>query len=227
MDIVRNYLFLQKRNIMKKVVSLVFYLIITAGANAQSKSESSAISKSDYQLLYEFMSGAFSSEAQSQNDTDYYDIRLHMDQIWTNRTDGYWLYVEQAMSTNLEKPYRQRFYRLTQKNDHTIESIVYTIQDPLRFAGAWNNKDLLKSINPDSLELRAGCSILIHKKSDGIFEGSTSNKDCPSNLRGASYATSEVIINQTQMVSWDRGYDGADKQVWGAEKGGYVFVKMK
>jgi hypothetical protein len=27
------------------------------------------------------------------------------------------------------------------------------------------------------------------------------------------------------MVSWDRGYNDEGEQVWGAEKGGYRFVK--
>jgi CpeT protein len=46
-------------------------------------------------------------------------------------------------------------------------------------------------------------------------------------LRGATYATSEVIIKNQQMISWDRGYDSSDRQVWGAEKGGYVFEKIR
>jgi hypothetical protein len=29
------------------------------------------------------------------------------------------------------------------------------------------------------------------------------------------------------MLSWDRGYNADGKQVWGAEKGGYRFVKKK
>lgn len=212
---------------MKKMTSIIALMILPFGVFSQDKTESRLITKADYQLLYEYMSGAFSSANQSKNDSDYFDIRLHMEPIWTTRNDGYWLYVEQAMSTDMEKPYRQRFYRLIQKDDYTIESIVYTIQDPLRFAGAWKNAELLKNITPDSLELRTGCSILIHKKADKVFEGSTNNKDCPSNLRGATYATSEVIINSHQMISWDRGYNSSDKQVWGAEKGGYIFVKSR
>jgi hypothetical protein len=44
-------------------------------------------------------------------------------------------------------------------------------------------------------------------------------------LRGASYATSEVVITDEQLLSWDRGWDANGKQVWGAETGGYIFVK--
>ena len=62
---------------------------------------------------------------------------------------------------------------------------------------------------------------------NGSYEGSTNGKDCQSDLRGAKYATSEVVISDEGIKSWDRGYDENDKQVWGAEKGGYVFKKLK
>jgi hypothetical protein len=29
------------------------------------------------------------------------------------------------------------------------------------------------------------------------------------------------------MISWDRGYNDAGEQVWGAEKGGYIFLKTR
>ena len=54
---------------------------------------------------------------------------------------------------------------------------------------------------------------------DGIFRGSTEAGQCPSALRGASYATAEVVVGPEGIDSWDRGYDAAGEQVWGAEKG--------
>jgi hypothetical protein len=35
------------------------------------------------------------------------------------------------------------------------------------------------------------------------------------------------MLQEDMMVSWDRGWNADDKQVWGAEKGGYEFVKLK
>jgi hypothetical protein len=29
-----------------------------------------------------------------------------------------------------------------------------------------------------------------------------------------------------RIVSWDRGFDGDRRQVWGAEKGGYIFGRI-
>jgi CpeT protein len=34
-----------------------------------------------------------------------------------------------------------------------------------------------------------------------------------------------VTLNDEGMQSWDRGYDTAGAQVWGAEKGAYIFVR--
>ncbi|MBS4016235.1 MAG: hypothetical protein KGZ86_07390, partial [Candidatus Latescibacteria bacterium] len=68
----------------------------------------------DLQRLADYMTGYFSSEAQALADTDYFDIRLRMQRVWQNRTDGYWLYVEQAVAGYEAKPYRQRVYRVSQ-----------------------------------------------------------------------------------------------------------------
>ena len=143
----------------------------------------------------------------------------------SNRTDGYWIYVEQALAGNLTEPYRQRIYRLTQENDSTFLSTVYTIPDPLRFAGAFKNTDLLQPLAPDSLTERDGCAIVLNKYGGDMFVGSTAGLNCDSDLRGAAYATSIVIVSRDQIYSWDRGYNISGTQVWGAEKGGYIFKK--
>jgi hypothetical protein len=46
-------------------------------------------------------------------------------------------------------------------------------------------------------------------------------------LRGASFANSIVTVTQNEILSWDQGFDKEGKQVWGATKGGYRFIKMK
>jgi hypothetical protein len=127
----------------------------------------------------------------------------------------------------LEKPYRQRVYHVSILNDTTIVSKVFEMKSPLRFAGAYKNVDLLKSLTADSLEAREGCAIMLHTKSNGTFVGSTNQQDCLSSLRGASYATSEVVISKEKLVSWDRGWDATGKQMWGAVKSGYQFVKKQ
>ncbi len=183
--------------------------------------------KDDLLLLKNYMTGSFSSTAQAEADSNFLDIRLEMKPIWPSRTDGFWFYVEQASAANLTQPYRQRVYRLTQENDSTFVSTVYTLPDPLRFAGAWKEPEALNTIKPDSLTEREGCAIILKNYGTEMFVGSTAGLDCDSDLRGAVYATSIVIISPDQMYSWDRGYNINGNQVWGAETGGYIFKKAK
>lgn len=175
--------------------------------------------------LAEWLTGAFSSAAQAATDEAFFDIRLHMAPIWSDRDDGPWLYVEQAVATAQDRPYRQRVYRLREIEPGLFESAVYTLPDPDAAIGAWEAPGRLDGLSPADLEARTGCSILMRRLGDA-FVGSTLGTLCPSELRGARYATSEVRVTRDRLVSWDRGFDAAGTQVWGARTGGYVFDRM-
>ena len=182
-------------------------------------------SQKDVEVLVDYMVGSFSSEEQAEKDSNYFNIELEMVQLWKDRADGPWLYIEQAVAESKDKPYRQRVYQLKKRNDGKIESLVYTIPDPLRFAGDYKNEFPLLRLAPDSLILKEGCEVILYQADNGYFEGSTVDKNCGSDLRGASYATSEVMIDKDKMISWDRGFDESGNQVWGATEGGYIFKK--
>ncbi len=177
--------------------------------------------------LAKWMQGSFNSSEQASKDNDYFNIHLHMKRIWPNAGEDIWLYVEQAADGYLEKPYRQRVYQLKQLGENRFASVVYTFDEPLKFAGAWQNEDPLSELSTDDLTIRKGCTVYLQwDKSTRLYSGSTDTNKCQSNLRGATYATSEVTIHSDKILSWDRGYDADDKQVWGAEKGGYIFLKQ-
>ena len=204
---------------MNKILILIIVTILFISSVSKSQSTSK-----DFSTIAGYMQGSFSSEPQSVRDTDYYNISLHITPIWKERIDGLWFYVEQAMMDMKDKPYRQRVYHLTQSGDTTFESAVYTLTDPLRFAGKIN---LVEQLTSDSLILKKGCSVILRKDKAGNFEGGTEGGNCASDLRGASYATSDVTVTATMLRSWDRGFNADGKQVWGAEKGPYEFVKIR
>ncbi|MDZ4750473.1 MAG: chromophore lyase CpcT/CpeT [Flavobacteriales bacterium] len=186
-----------------------------------------SVSDQDMKTLARAMAGEFSSERQSEEDSAYFNIVLRMRPIWKKRKDGNWFYVEQSVFSAQEKPYRQRIYHLYRQDDSTAVSQVYELPNPENYVLAWKNTKILDGLSIDSLNSRQGCAIYIRKKVKDIFEGSTPEKHCLSSLRGATYATSEVEILPNLIRSWDRGWDASDKQVWGAEKGPYIFVKLK
>jgi hypothetical protein len=207
-----------------KHVLLIFTLTFTSFF---AHSQSLTVNKKDLKKLAKIMSGTFSSFEQSKSDSTFFHVSLQMAPIWKKAKDGYWLYVEQAMASAKDKPYRQRVYHLYVQDDTTLVSKVYEIQNPKEVINAWTDKSKLDLITKEKLIDRQGCSIYLQKTKEGYFKGSTPGKDCLSTLRGAAYATSEVVINKDSIVSWDRGWDKDDKQVWGAVKKGYIFVKEK
>lgn len=207
--------------VSKMRIVLVFFVVIIAACSPVKKSM-----KVDHELnqLVELLHGNFSSEAQSKADTAYFNISLVMVPIWTNRTDGQWMYVEQAMASKLDKPYRQRVYHLLHVGANTFTSDIYTIKNALSYAGLQNDKTKLQKLSFDSLELKDGCTVTLIKNND-VYTGGTDGKSCPSDLRGAKYASTKITLKKGELVSWDQGFDANDKQVWGATKGGYIFIK--
>ena len=208
---------------MKKLVFIFLFLV-----SFQSQAQLENI----YGTLLAYMTGSFSSEAQSKADSNFYDIRLHMVEIQMGNEPGNWLYVEQALGSAQDKPYRQRVYQVVEITLGIYESRVYEFENPLQYAGGWNDESKLSNLTFDKLILRDGCSITLKYEHELVgdininrFVGSTGATSCPSSLRGASYATSEVVITEDQLLSWDRGWDANGKQVWGAETGGYIFFK--
>lgn len=183
--------------------------------------------QTDLEKLAGWMSGSFNSTAQAAEDSAYYDIRLEMAAIWTERDDAVWLYVEQAVAGMTDRPYRQRVYRVSENEKGVFESAVYTLPEPEKLVGAWQDQELLKGVTPEDLLLREGCTVFLKYDGEGRFEGGTEGNGCLSGLRGAAYATSEVIVEPGRIESWDRGFDTEGAQVWGAEKGAYVFLRAQ
>ena len=175
--------------------------------------------------LASMMSGQFSSAAQAAADSSYFDISLIMYPIWEEDKKAKWLYVEQAVSSMMDKPYRQRVYRLSKGKKGIIESRVYELPEPENFIGAWKDVSQFDSLNPKDLTVRSGCSVFLKKDNNGCYSGATNEKDCQSSLRGATYATSIVTVCDGKVTSWDQGWDSSDEQVWGAVDGPYQFVK--
>lgn len=176
------------------------------------------------QELLALMQGSFNSGDQATSDSTYYNISLHMYPIWEG-SEGNWLYVEQALFSMQDKPYRQRIYKVEKIDEQTYASRVYTIENEEVFIGKCKAPGFFDSYDQSILKERTGCAVILNKVGKNTFEGQTRNKDCASNLRGAAYATSIVKIEEGLIESWDQGFDANDTQVWGAEKGGYIFKK--
>ncbi len=179
------------------------------------------------------MTGTFTSYEQSKRDPEYREIQLHMTPIWVDRsTDNVkWLYVEQAAAGALDKPYRQRIYRVTSGSlPAMVVSEVYELPGGApgvaRYAGMWRTPQAFDLLNPSQLTRKDGCEVHLRRIRTSVFEGGTEGSMCQSTLQGATYATSQVLMNKDGLETWDRGFDAEGKQVWGAVKGPYEFRRI-
>jgi hypothetical protein len=207
---------------MKKILfAFAFVLIVSC----QSKQPSISKSDAHFKELITIMQGTYSSEKQSIADTTYFNISLRMVPIWKNR--GHYLYVEQALFKKQDKPYRVRIYKVSKANDSIFTSEIYTLKNEKDWIGQWKNPKAFDALLETDIELKPGCEVVLKRIGKNKFTGSTAHKTCPSELRGASYASSKVTVTPTQILSWDQGFDKDGKQVWGATKAGYVFDKLQ
>jgi hypothetical protein len=206
---------------MQKTVPSYLCLVVLAAPMSAVAAEDPALDR-----LAAWMTGSFSSAAQAEADPEFRHIVLHMTRIWPDRSDGVWLYVEQAVAEAPDQPYRQRVYHVRRVGEDLFASSVFTVSDPQALVGAWRQDQPLAEIEPEYLSPREGCTIYLLERADGVFEGSTLGRLCRSTLRGATWASSEVVIDQNGMTSWDRGWNDQAIQVWGAEKAGYRFDRV-
>lgn len=223
---------MQVRTIRRALVLVsVFPALLALGCASSGPGPEAPRERTDAQFdrLVEWMTGSFSSADQAKQDDQYFDIRLKMVEIWPERRDdAVWIYVEQATATALNRPYRQRVYRVSRIDENRFESAVFELPtDPLAFAGWWETPDRFEQLQPENLTELTGCAVTLRYDADrDAFTGGTEEGSCPSSLRGASYVMSETTIDAQMLRTWDRGFDSDGRQVWGAAEGGYEFVRV-
>ncbi|MEO0606335.1 MAG: chromophore lyase CpcT/CpeT, partial [Myxococcota bacterium] len=171
-----------------------------------------------------YLVGDFDSSTQASRDPEYFDIQLATCDVSAPELGDVVVYVEQAVASTPDEPYRQRLYVLSSEPGSTEASTeVYALTDEAAAIGLCGRSQRPSFAMAD-VTLRTGCGVaLVWDAEASTFTGGTQGQRCESSLSGASYATSEVTIREARVDSWDRGYDTSGAQVWGAVSGPYRF----
>jgi CpeT protein len=173
------------------------------------------------------LTGNFSNELQARTDFNYRDVVLHIVRIWTERSDGPWLYLEQALANAPTLPYRQQVYHLVAAAGGSVEVRVSKLPDPIALTAAWREPQRFSALSPDSLVACNGCTLHLTVLPDGSMKGATDGCTCASEIGSAAYATTELTVAEHELVFWDRGFNSAGTQVWGPAYSGYVFKRLE
>lgn len=207
-----------------------------AGAGSPDGGADAAANEVVEERLGRMLQGRFDSAEQAKQDRSYFSVNLRICEATSDLAPRV-LYVEQALSTTLDQPYRQRLYVIDRLSETAARSRVFELRKPTAAIGACDRGAAPSFDAKDAIEL-AGCAVEMHWVGDhfegrtpdmtwdgAAFRASSTPDACKNDHQGASYATSEVSLFADRLVSWDRGYDAKGAQVWGAIKGGYVFVR--
>lgn len=130
---------------------VLLILSITLFVFSCKKKEAQPKIDTDLNEVFNLMQGSFDSEAQAKADTTYYNISLYMYPIWKDK--GHFLYVEQALSSKQDKPYRQRVYEVSRLNDSVISSAIYKLPADSLWIGKWKTPIAFDSISKKDLIL--------------------------------------------------------------------------
>ncbi len=175
--------------------------------------------------LATWLTGRFDSADQAAQNSSYYKIQLQACEVDAPSMGTRVLYVEQASMGDLGNPYRQRLYVIepVEGEGVKVRSSIFAFDDPEAVVGLCRGA-VTWSESAFPVTERAGCAVTL-TWNDQDFQGGTQGKQCASTLGGAAYATSEVTVEADRLLSWDRGFNDSDVQVWGATEGPYEFIR--
>lgn len=213
---------------MKKLLILTL-LIVTNITFGQ-------ITQQDYEHYKNSIQGRFSSYPQTLVDTTKSDVLIRTKYLYQKNGYDYFYTQQGEWFKETFYPYRQRIYKTKNEGTHILLEIhtinvPYTIltDTPKQHPTFQMDTSLLD--NPNILiEKKPGCDIHIVKvwEKDGtpILYGSTNENDCVATFNGSTYTQVNFLILPNSLISWERGYNDKNEQVWGPKESPYLFMKV-
>ena len=199
---------------MKKLLLILLVLV-----SVQSFGQMNEKNLKDY---VNRITGTFSTAEQHKEDSTYDDVRVYTKLIRKDINGIYWVYTEQGEAKDY-KPYRQRVYQIALVDDY-IKLRIYYIKNQQNFS--YFNPKSIKSITLNDIYLKPGCDLNIQWVGDGVYGGKTEDKKCVATFRGSTYTTTDFMVYEDEIHSWERGWNDKDEQVWGSSKGHYFYKKI-
>lgn len=178
------------------------------------------------------VSGTFSSVAQHRADPAYDEAEARIVRIWPERRDGVWLYQEQVIVNRpglspgeaRRRPYFQFVARVVALAPGVFRRDNYRVADAKAWLLVGPGDARLARLSPTDLQ-PASCHNRIEAAATGYYVGRT--ESCANAYKGAVRMESLSLATPELYVNWDRGFDAQGRQIWGPQRGGYVFRRMR
>ena len=136
------------------------------------------------------------------------------------------LYQEQALASELTKPYRQRFLQLSASPmSQSVQSRSFKPANPAAWVNFCNQSATTRTVKPADIGIVV-CNVFL-RRAGNDYVGNTPVDGCPANVRGAVRIKNHIVLRPIGMDTWDRGFDASGKQVWGAKTESYQFRRRE
>ncbi len=199
----------------------------TSGTAAYADTASKLPIEQQVKEVVSHLDGAMDTSAQANANPKAPNVRITTckvkvtDVAALNRPQAF-LYQEQALSQKLAQPYRQRFLRIAPSTDRRrVESAVFKPPTPKAWIGLCDKPEAERVVKIGDIG-KSNCSVFLQPQGNR-YVGETKAGGCPSDYKGAVRITNRIVLYKTGMDTWDRGFDAAGKQVWGAKDSAYQF----
>lgn len=179
---------------MKKISRYFFFvyaMLLSMLSFAQDKGKYIELSQ-----LRDMLTGDFRSTEKLQvgRQPDYVVVQSRP--IWQDRTDGYWLYLEQFVAVDDNLPALQTVLHFYVSKNQDLVCDTYALTDPSAFASATRQQSLLQKLSYAGLKKNDACPIAFQKKGDVMFVGKTLEMACNLQARGYVQAALELVKNE-------------------------------
>jgi len=181
-----------------------------------------ALPQANVDTVAQHLMGIMDTSAQAQQISEVPSVRMTTCEVTVEGANERFLYQEQALTRNLNQPYRQRFLRLSLSNDgEMVESRTYEPENPETWISLCEQPREERIIERDRIT-DANCSVYLVPWHN-LYIGHTQPGGCPADFRGATQVTNTIVLYGAGMNTWDRGFNAQGEQVWGAESRPYQF----
>lgn len=212
---------------LKKLVGIALSSACCWGgaiAPANADTILSAISKTAVtpEAVAAYLEGVMDTTSQAARNPNFVGVQMTTCRVTVDEADeeAIYLYQEQALSADLDAPYRQRFLQIIPGDDQRVDSNTFKPEAPEQWTGLCDRAD--RSVSAIALGPQV-CTVSLRASVLGGFVGSTPEAGCPVDFRGASSVTNIVVLHEDGMDTWDRGFDAEGNQLWGAEDTPYRY----
>lgn len=199
-------------------ITLFLALCFSAvNANAQGSSEMRLFSK--------WISGEFTTENETVQPPRTAHERMRFVRIWKEAPD-LWLFMEQSQIDKPEEPFRQWVFWVEEQGEimmMELNLLTGEVDIPGNLSGA----EIEKHLKIDDLEVERGCELFIDYDGFAVFSGATVQNYCELDIKGASYITIRMNLNDEKIDWWEYGMKPGGEFVWGSATNQQVFNKKK